>query len=81
MIAGAWSTSLMLQMIDKPIVCWEVKKKKGNKSWTTWTLARASLPTYFAARFARAYFHLVKVYDEHYWMYKALNKLSDIGKD
>jgi len=26
MIAGAWWSSLMLQMIDKPIVCWEVKK-------------------------------------------------------
>jgi len=27
LIAGTWLTSQMLQMIDKPIVCWEVKKK------------------------------------------------------
>jgi len=26
MIAGAWLSSYMLQMIDKPIVHWEVKK-------------------------------------------------------
>jgi len=26
MIAGAWLSSLMLLMIDRPIKCWEVKK-------------------------------------------------------
>jgi len=26
MSAGAWLSSLMLQMIDKPILRWEVKK-------------------------------------------------------
>jgi len=27
MIVGAWLSSQILQMIDKPIVCWEVKNR------------------------------------------------------
>jgi len=29
MFPGAWLSSLMLQMIDKPIVCWEAKKSEN----------------------------------------------------
>jgi len=31
MISRAWLSSLMLQMIESPIVCWEVKKVENKE--------------------------------------------------